>query len=376
MNKISLALLFLLSLVYGCSKEETKPIVCPESDNLGFQSYLPDDREVFLYENTLHEQLIFENAEGDTLGFYMTPFSDDPTPSVFIGTIDKNESKYCNGVDRINLQYQQENYGVYYNASIGNRSIGFNVNFFAKLKDENFDYSSPEKFDQILSIYISLGDYSEFQIKISEDYETSDLITDRGPWTIHYQDITLNNKSFNDVFLARNKDTQVVFVYSLDRGLLAFIDENEVAWTFSHYSSFPRDIAFDFTLPNREGEEVSFYESEGELILLDFWASWCIPCIEEIQSTLIPLHEMYSDQGLTIVSVSIDQDQNEWEDKLDELEMEWLQLLSASGWQSPLFLNYEIYFIPTIYVIDREKNILSKKLRGEELKTFVEEYLN
>lgn len=69
-------------------------------------------------------------------------------------------------------------------------------------------------------------------------------------------------------------------------------------------SSRPRS-APDFTLRDLSGRDVSLSDFEGRVVLLDFWATWCVPC-EAAMPHLQALHEKYADQGLTILAISMD----------------------------------------------------------------------
>jgi len=65
------------------------------------------------------------------------------------------------------------------------------------------------------------------------------------------------------------------------------------------------DLAPDFTLPDVNGNKVSLSSFRGKVVLLDFWATWCEPCLEELPD-LVRFHEAHKDKGFTIVGVAMD----------------------------------------------------------------------
>src|SRR5690606_33321652 len=67
----------------------------------------------------------------------------------------------------------------------------------------------------------------------------------------------------------------------------------------------PREAPLDFTLPSVDGREIALGDYAGRVILLDFWATWCAPCREEIPG-LVELYERYGDAGFVVLGVAVD----------------------------------------------------------------------
>jgi thiol-disulfide isomerase/thioredoxin len=103
-----------------------------------------------------------------------------------------------------------------------------------------------------------------------------------------------------------------------------------------------------------------------QLILLDFWASWCAPCIKEIP-ILTQLYEDYKDKGLEIVSISLDENKTSWKKSIEKHNMSWIQIISNKGKSGNIAEMYGIYQIPRTLLINSNGEIVSGNLRGQEL---------
>jgi Thiol-disulfide isomerase and thioredoxins len=127
----------------------------------------------------------------------------------------------------------------------------------------------------------------------------------------------------------------------------------------------------NFTGSDVDGKNVEFstYVGNGKYILVDFWASWCKPCIAEIPN-LVKIYDKYKNQGFEIVSISIDREKNDWIKALNDNDMPWSHLLDANGAASSI---YGINSIPHIMLIDKDGQIIGRELRGKSLEKKLEE---
>ena len=138
----------------------------------------------------------------------------------------------------------------------------------------------------------------------------------------------------------------------------------------------PGAKAPDFTLPTITGEELSLRNLQGNIVILDFWASWCAPCIAEMP-TVKELYTKYENKGLKVVGISLDHSKAAWMKSIDKVQIPWLHVSSLKGMKNcPVAQLYQVYAIPKLYIIDKEGNIIAKDLRGEELKKKIEELFN
>lgn len=135
-------------------------------------------------------------------------------------------------------------------------------------------------------------------------------------------------------------------------------------------------VAKDFTLDDMKGNKVNLMKvvSESKITILDFWASWCQPCMNEMPN-LVNIYDNYSDDGLQIVGVSLDNDKNSWQNAVEAMGMKWVQVSDLKGWESAAAQLYQVDAIPHTIILDNEGHILAKDLRGHELEEFISDYI-
>ncbi|MFK5856426.1 MAG: TlpA disulfide reductase family protein [Bacteroidota bacterium] len=126
----------------------------------------------------------------------------------------------------------------------------------------------------------------------------------------------------------------------------------------------------DFSLPDKDGNEKSLYDYHGQVVLIDFWASWCHFCREE-NPELIYLYSEYRSKGFEIVGVSLDTDRNNWLDAIQNDGIEFVQLSDLKGSDSPVVISYGVVGIPKMVLIDKDGKILLITSKASEVATFV-----
>lgn len=118
---------------------------------------------------------------------------------------------------------------------------------------------------------------------------------------------------------------------------------------------------------------LSKYVSNNKIILLDFWASWCAPCINELPY-LKAAYNKYKSQGFEVVSVSVDDGTEEWIKAVKDNGMNWVQLWNGEEMENSAAAKYSITAIPSTFLIDADGTIIGRNLRGEELGNALEDY--
>ncbi len=134
----------------------------------------------------------------------------------------------------------------------------------------------------------------------------------------------------------------------------------------------------DIEQPNAEGETVSLksvVENPAvKYTLVDFWASWCGPCMGEVPH-LKKTYKEFHKKGFEIYGVSFDRTRDKWLAAVEQNGMNWIHVSEVNGFDTQATKDYAVQSIPTNYLIDAEGKIVAKNLRGEALYQKVSELL-
>ena len=126
----------------------------------------------------------------------------------------------------------------------------------------------------------------------------------------------------------------------------------------------------DFTATDLDGNPISLQDYRGKVVLLDFWAVWCGPCIAEMPNVK-RVYNSYKDEGFDIIGISLDTDEARLRNYLKENDIPWRQIFSGKGWQSPVSQQYDIRAIPAPWLIARDGTLISNRARGDALEQLV-----
>ena len=136
------------------------------------------------------------------------------------------------------------------------------------------------------------------------------------------------------------------------------------------------DKAVDFQLPDLDGNLVGLSNFKDKYILLDFWASNCGPCRME-NPNLLKNYRAYRDRGFEIISISLDKRREDWANAVKKDSMIWTTVSELKGFDGDVQLTYNVYFMPTYFLIDPNGVIIDKiMVRGKVDKKINELFSN
>lgn len=135
-----------------------------------------------------------------------------------------------------------------------------------------------------------------------------------------------------------------------------------------------RSKPIDLKFTAADGREVDLATLRGKVVLLDFWASWCGPCISAMPE-VVETYRKLRDKGFEIVGISLDEDKAAMDAAIKKHEMPWPQHFDGKGWKNEIATRFHIQEIPAMLLLDRKGMVRGDGAIGGALATAVEELL-
>jgi len=133
------------------------------------------------------------------------------------------------------------------------------------------------------------------------------------------------------------------------------------------------DRAPEIRLINTDGNELELSEVDSEIVLLDFWAGYCKPCIKSINSTLKPLYNTYTRKQLEIIGINVDTSPELWKKSANKFGIPWMQAYDSDR---SLLKTFNVRAIPKYFLLDKNKKIIAAGIKSSEIKKEIKKYLN
>jgi thiol-disulfide isomerase/thioredoxin len=131
-------------------------------------------------------------------------------------------------------------------------------------------------------------------------------------------------------------------------------------------------LQINLTTPN--GDSLALASLKGKVILLDFWASWCPPC-RYGNRQLVKIYKKYNPDGFEIFGVSLDESIQDWKKAIEKDKISWTQVIDPRGQFAKSAIDWNVYALPTSYLINKNGDVVGIGLEGKELEKALEKLL-
>ncbi len=147
-------------------------------------------------------------------------------------------------------------------------------------------------------------------------------------------------------------------------------EQNYVAIGLEEEMYFP-----ELNLMNPDGESISVSDLKGKVVLVEFWASYCMACTQEHCYYFKPLYKNFKEEGFEIYSVSTDSSAVNWVHAIERDEMDWIHVSDLMGENSPTVSEFDVKHLPTNYLLNQEGKIIAKNVDVEKLEDTLKQLL-
>lgn len=194
----------------------------------------------------------------------------------------------------------------------------------------------------------------DFAMKNMDNLAGLHVVRRKLVYNMSYDDL----KAALDKVPAANKDNEY-YTYLTDH--LAKLEKTKIG-----------NVAPDFTMKDTAGNDVSLSDFKGNYTLVDFWASWCVPC-RRANPHVVEIYKDFHPKGFEILGVSFDQTRDKWLQAIKDDKLQWTQVSDLKYWDNAAGKLYGINSIPHTVLVDPDGKIVMNNFTHEELRTKLEE---
>lgn len=112
-----------------------------------------------------------------------------------------------------------------------------------------------------------------------------------------------------------------------------------------------------------DGREIDLAKMKGKVVLIDFWATWCGPCVAEVPNVVATYKKLH-EKGFEIVGISLDSEKSALVDFVREKQMPWAQFFDGQGWKNEIGQRFGINSIPAMWLLDKEGKLVDMNARA------------
>ena len=135
----------------------------------------------------------------------------------------------------------------------------------------------------------------------------------------------------------------------------------------------------DFTMNDIDGNSFTLSSLKGKVVMIDFWATWCPPCVRSIPEAK-NIWNTFKKQDFVLLGVSLDKDLDTWKDYVTKQQMSWVQVADCKFWDNSAAVLYGIGSIPSVWILDKDGNVALKDVNplseGDAIRAKITELLN
>lgn len=227
-----------------------------------------------------------------------------------------------------------------------------NADSLNRLISDSIQNKTLAVYDKITSIEKSIQQINTSFIR----RHVSDIL---GVFILNSNKLTLNADTVKHLFGAMSKD----------------LADTEYYKDISRFIQLHADVSIgnryvDFTQSDPDGRAIRLSQLDGKVVLLEFWASWCVPCRRH-NPELVKIFDKYHKKGFEILSVSIDSRKEKWTNAIRQDALTWHHVSELNGNKNKAAVIYGVNYIPQSFLIDRHGVIVARDLRGEALENML-----